>query len=149
MIGIFDLDNCLSNDEWRLCRIKVPKELSGPALMECFTDYHDYCLQDEVHHQQEVLAYEHVIFATSRPESVRDLTERWLSRHFPDLSYCLLMRPMTNYMPCSQLKVTLLANHWGGSIPLAVAYDDQPETLRAYQSELGLEVRHLYVNLRS
>jgi hypothetical protein len=92
-IAIFDLDGCISDDEWRLQFI----ESSGK---DQFVKYHiglseDKPLQSGIDRiTSHYISGDAIVFITARPESVRLKTDIWLEKNLKLSSeeYCLFMR---------------------------------------------------------
>lgn len=130
--AIIDLDNCVSNDQWRLPRIQ--NHHSRPN--DRYWDYHDCCDQD-LHENKHVITrlryqYRLLVF-TSRPEAVRRKTELWLAKW--DIPHDILfMRPNDNHMPSVEMKKTML-----GWLPAGYriehAIDDRHDILDMYRSQ--------------
>src|SRR3954468_804247 len=103
--AIFDLDNCISNDEWRLPHIRfdLPDNVD-----EKWAKYHQLCGGDNAEKLHLVRAAQDrelkLAFVTMRPEAVRAATIQWLERKVTQGPYLLLMRPDGDHRPSVQLK---------------------------------------------
>lgn len=130
--AIIDLDNCVSDDKWRLHMIEEHHEQPNDR----FWAYHDSCHLDK-HGNANVIAnlrynYRLLVF-TSRPEIVRGKTECWLQKW--DIPHDLLfMRPNDNHMTSVDMKRLMLS--WvpdGYNITHAI--DDRHDILEMYRSK--------------
>lgn len=138
--AIFDLDNCLSNDEWRIAHIRfnLPDNTD-----EKWDAYHQLCAGDNPANQR--LVYSAVerglrcAFITMRPESVREMTVEWIRKHLLTDPFMLCMRPDGDHRPSVELKreaaLRLKMNGHG----LVEAYDDRADIVDMYRS-LGIMV---------
>lgn len=132
---IFDLDNCLSNDEHRLSLI----DLSRPDVDDRYEAYHELCHEDTPCNVQvfreAIVGIDEIAFFTSRPESARAKTMAWISRWFGVVQYWLLMRPTGDHQPSADLKRQHLVR-FGKSFPRGInvvrAYDDREDVLSMY-----------------
>lgn len=129
---IIDLDNCVSNDQWRLPLI----QLSHPKPNDRYWDYHDKCHLD-AHSNQHIIAqlrykYRLLVF-TSRPEAVREKTEAWLFKW--DIPHdVLFMRPNDNHMTSVDMKRAMLS--WlPENYQVEHAIDDRHDILDMYRSQ--------------
>lgn len=130
--AIIDLDNCVSNDKWRLPRIQH----HHPRPNDRYWAYHDCCDQD-LHDNKHVISrlrcnYRLLVF-TSRPEAVRRKTEFWLYKW--DIPYDeLFMRPNDNHMPSVEMKRLMLS--WvPDGYQIEHAIDDRHDILDMYRSQ--------------
>jgi hypothetical protein len=134
---IIDLDNCLSDDQWRLPLIQHHHVKPNDRYWE----YHEVCHRDlpGARSRSKILQlsnnYKLLVF-TSRPEVVRDKTRCWLHKwgipHF-----ALFMRPNDNQQTSVDLKREMLS--WAAKSPssyqIEYAIDDRQDILDMYKSE--------------
>lgn len=131
-VAIIDLDNCISNDKWRLPKIRFDK----PRANDRYVDYHESCYMD-IHENQSVIdtlrrRYRLVVF-TARPEIVRTITEGWL-RKWRIPYEALFMRPNDDHSPSVEMKKKML-----GWLPAELsqvehAIDDRHDILDMYRA---------------
>ena len=122
---IIDLDNCISDDGWRIKRINWLTD--DPD--ERYREYHEAMGRDKLANAHLLNTEQDIIIFTSRPERYRGETERWLIAN--GVKYFLLfMRPYDNHMSSLQLKELFLDTL--GQVPLR-AYDDRPDIVEMYR----------------
>jgi hypothetical protein len=145
-VVIFDLDNCLAEDEHRQCKIDWSEE-------DSFKRYHEYHMLsafDEPRNESTLWWHHdegHEIFiVTSRPEHYRDITERWLALHAIPYDR-LLMRPNHHQGASPELKLELIQAAGIQFERIYRAYDDRLDVLEAYE-KVGIETEFLYINWR-
>lgn len=140
---ILDLDNCISNDGWRIPRIRW----DAPTP---FLRYHDYQLLspwDKIGNTDLFKGYPgQLVIFTSRPVLYRASTVEWLERH--RIKAHLIMRNDNDHRSSMHVKETQLTQLWNYGIDLSdvdCAYDDRPEICAMYR-EHGMiaEVRSLH-----
>lgn len=137
--AIFDLDNCLSDDEHRVQHIDWSKTGN-----DRWTKYHDMCMLDKVNPQAASLLRMHVaeehgiLFITGRPEAYQSKTVDWISRNFAGLLFSLRMRPNDNVQASAALKADLLrlwlSDRGVHASQVVAAYDDRADILRVYRA---------------
>jgi len=131
-IAIVDLDNCISEDKWRWNMF----DLHLPIINERYQRYHEAC-ESDLHLNTEVVrqlsrSY-HLIIFTSRPESVRVKTQRWLNRwRIPNIG--LFMRPNDNHEPSVPLKRSMM-RALPPHLKVRYAIDDRVDILDMYADE--------------
>jgi hypothetical protein len=141
--AIIDLDNCVSNDQWRLNKI----QLHHPKPNDRYWEYHEHCHLDP-HGNRHVISqlrysYRLLVF-TSRPEIVRDKTERWLDEN--DIPYDLLfMRPDDNHMSSVDMKRLMLSWVPEGQYNIEHAIDDRHDILDMYRSQGIRQTRRVFI----
>lgn len=131
---IFDLDNCLSDDQWRHHLI-----IEG--------DYHAYssaAWADQFHspHRSFFVGGYTIVICTGRSDRYRELTVKWLTKWQVPWSI-LLMRPEGDNRPSAELKPELLScvnKSW-----IQIAYDDRDDVLFAYE-RAGIPCRKLVIH---
>lgn len=145
---IWDLDNCLSDDEPRVPLINW--SLEGEARWDA---YHEAAAQDRAAHVQLFharLAEENAfpIFITARPEWARRVTKIFLGRAgFAKPGHLLLMRANGDKRSSPEIKADkvdwLLANYPG--LKLVEAYDDREDCLEVYRAR-GIPAKRLAIH---
>lgn len=145
---ILDLDNCISDDEWRLPEIKWHHD----DFVERFHNYHQYAGSDDLGNAHLFSAQPPVIIITGRPIAYWKLTVRWLQHHrVPYVA--LMMRPNDDYhTDAPALKLLLLHRAFRMlSIKpedIACAYDDRLDVVSMYRG-CGVTAQQAYINERS
>jgi len=139
---IFDLDNCLADDQWRLPYI----DWSQQNVDLRYQNYHSLCgfdrcagLTDE--DRKMLIRHEGYVVFTSRPSWTRAITVEWLARARLPAPVEICMRQQGDYSPCAELKGRMLVRLIGKlGIPAYAWYgfDDQPAVIEAYRA-LGAE----------
>lgn len=130
--ALFDLDGCLSDDEWRLDDLAAGN----------FDIYHSKLDRDEVmnrtHFMHSINAGKVPVFITARPERYRDATTTWINNKLFDGEYVLLMRPDGDHQASPDVKVMLLQDQEILPREVDVAFDDRIDVLSAYKN-FGIE----------
>lgn len=132
---IFDLDNCLSDDEWRIPRIRW--DLSVEAGR--YDAYHAVCGEDALRNLSVVRAaaerFDGVAFCTARPEKVRTQTLDWLVRMglARGTAPTLLMRRNVDHRPGRDVKHEQLRQLRESMHDVIGAYDDRDDILEMYR----------------
>lgn len=153
---IFDIDNCLADDSWRIPRINWSTK--NPGLR--YAGYHDACLGDSAGNigvfEGWVVGHGCTpIFITARPNCVREKTVNWLRRHLPGLGaneeLILIMRNDNDndHSPSlllKQMAVTQLAFEEGFTLnQVQVAFDDRDDIVQMYRA-LGIRAEILKIH---
>lgn len=140
-ISIWDLDNCLSDDAWRIPRIDWSARCPGDR----YAAYHAAAGEDACAVRNAALfkawrAFGTApVFATGRPEAIRRETQDWIERHFGirPTRDSLFMRGDADHRPSVVLKRDMLdlirAAHPGAQI--ALAFDDHADIVAMYRDE--------------
>ncbi len=146
---IFDLDNCLSDDSWRIDKI----DWSHFAPDKRYAAYHDNCLGDAAANV-EVLKFmtqqARPVFFTARPASVREKTLQWIQRELQAKTPWLFMRGNDDHRPSVDLKRIMLKEFIEMGVPkedIVAAYDDHLGVLEMYREE-GIAAFHLAIHDR-
>ena len=140
-VVVFDLDNCLSNDAWRIKDIDWSKE--NPD--ERYAPYHALCRLDRPANQAVFRAFAKVarpVFLTARPDTVRAETEEWLARHFDVKSPILLMREAGDHRHSVELKRIMMACL--PSTPM-MAFDDRMDVCDMYDA-MGIPTTRMFIH---
>lgn len=129
---IFDLDGCISDDEWRLPMILK----SGKNRWD---EYHANACRDQPMNvnalQHHIDQGDRILFVTARPEEYRSNTWSWILRHFGEQGdWILLMRPDDDESPSPELKPWLLDKYNYKPEDIIAAYDDRWDVLESYRS---------------
>jgi hypothetical protein len=142
---IFDLDNCISIDEWRIKYIRWDRENPG----ERYEVYHRACGLDEPANRD---IFEHwarkatPVFLTGRPIAVRAVTLHWLDKHFRILDPILIMRNNGDHRKSVELKRDMVRSlHYHYDIDPIKAFDDRPEIVEMYRS-FGIDAEQVFVH---
>lgn len=135
---ILDLDNCISDDGWRIDRIRWDK-----SYQQRYHEYHMLSGFDKYRNSHLVCGYD-VVISTSRPQFYEQITRRWLFV-YGIKPVMLLMRKDGDYRPTVQVK---LEHHQAtkDALPndLHCIYDDNPAVIAMYKS-LGINARQIYI----
>lgn len=131
-IVIFDCDNVIADDGWRIPMIKRTDNV--------WNRYHNYHLAsayDNVgnRHLLHGAAHRSIYIFTAMPEHYRHLRELWFNhRRIPYTK--LVMRPDNDHRPSVELKRSMLLDLFDrGFSPahIAAAYDDRPDVVAMYR----------------
>jgi hypothetical protein len=158
---IYDLDNCLFDDSWRIPLI----DWSQDDIDKRYLPYHAGCGDDK---PGNIDAFRDTIknnimpiFVTARPEFFRENTAEQIAKYFlscdldyPDdrfFSYLLFMREAGNSMSSVELKRHILRTKIFGELgikPYEIrrAHDDIKEVLAMYKQEQIFDVVHLKIH---
>lgn len=129
---LLDIDNCISDDGWRISFI----DWRAPDLNR---RYHEYLLRapwDVLANADLVRHDRPIIFFTSRPLNYRGLTVEWLSRQRIQWQH-LLMRNDNDQRSSLSVKRWQLEQlvHYDVDITtIHHAYDDRPEIVEMYRT---------------
>jgi hypothetical protein len=132
---IFDLDNCLADDEWRIPFINK----KAASDFDVWHKYHSLSFNDEhknfdVYCDHKYGSFDKVAILTARPNFYRHITEHWLKINGIEYDY-LMMR--TNDMPSHILKMHMLTNLISvEKEPISALYDDR-EIIVEYYNKAG------------
>jgi hypothetical protein len=144
---IFDLDNCLSDDAWRIKYI----DWDEPDLCKRYAAYHDHAPRDKADPEKRAFFHRIVgerghtpIFFTGRPTRLRSQTATWL---LEELGYdapnelLMFMRRPGDRSRAADLKSMMLTDAMAYGIPLDSirgAVDDREDVVEMYKS-FGLD----------
>lgn len=146
---IFDLDNCLSDDGWRIDLI----DWSQTEPDKRYAAYHDNCSGDaaaNVQVFQFMTKQCRPVFFTARPASVRRQTNEWISLALGIQHGWLYMRGNDDHRPSVELKRSMLKEFIEMGVPkedIVAAYDDHLGVLDMYREE-GVAAFHLAIHDR-
>lgn len=151
---IFDLDNCIANDGWRIKYI-VQKDtaivLDDDNSYSCkpVFDYHDYNSLspfDRAENTHLLYGVKPIVIFTSRPERYRLITEKWLEVN--NITYrSLHMRPDSLNASAAKLKSAMLNALFSEYGPATIAYDDDDDVVRMYQQN-GIRAVRAWIHNR-
>lgn len=135
---ILDLDNCISDDGWRVKLIDHSK-----TGREKHTAYHQACGADKFCNQDLLRVYPIIIF-TSRPKACESMTTAWLRSHdiHPEI---MMMRPEGNEDSDVDLKRGFLKEILIDYEDIECAYDDRPDVVAMYRLQ-GLKAEVLAIH---
>ena len=135
---IWDLDNCLADDAWRIPLID--HALAGRAR---WARYHSACAADEPGNL-DVFITQHTLqpdalpaFVTGRPACVRAATMSWIGAHIelPRTGYTLLMRGDQDECGSVELKRRALRALRQAGFETIMAFDDRADIVEMYRAE--------------
>lgn len=146
-LAIWDLDNCISDDAWRIPFIAW--EHADPDAR--YKRYHELGINDNpgnVGTFSWSLSEGMIpVFITGRPCTFRDNTTRWIRAHFgvtlarPEF---LLMRAHGDHRPAAEMKFDAAS-----SLPkrqVVFATDDQRDVVQMYRWRLGFNAVELRIH---
>jgi hypothetical protein len=142
---ILDLDNCISDDGWRVGYI----DKNRPAHHR-YRKYHLLAGFDEPHNKHLFKPEEghQNIILTARPNEYRDIAVEWLMRHGVQYRF-LLMRPENDFRPAAEAKLNMLLNlnslYGMPTSDIVAAYDDNMSIIEMYRRE-GISATQLKIH---
>lgn len=149
---IWDIDNCIANDAWRIPFI----DWTAADPYQRYMPYHRVCSGDQSHNMREFedLHERHnadPCFITARPEAVRHMTMSWLRRHFTrsfPAANRLLMRGNDDHRASVDLKRDLLTELFAAEpeARVVLALDDRADVLTMYRQHFGIVTRLLAIH---
>lgn len=142
---IVDLDNCISDDAWRIPKIDWSKK--NP--LERYHEYHSLSAFDALVNEDIVTRPgQRAIVFTARPVLYRAITEEWLRRHDVPFDH-LVMRNNDDHRHSMEIKRQMLhwlPEHYGVSWKrIAAAYDDRQDVVdmfRRYDIDAYVRAAH-------
>lgn len=145
MTILVDLDNCLSDDEWRIPYIVWAAE--NP-----FARYHNYHLMGafDKAKNKEILKGQDVIIMTARPSHYAASTLEWLRRNHIEHRH-LMMRNDKDHRPSHIVKQTMLhallqnKEYEVELMKIKMAYDDHLGIIEMYRKN-GVPATHLKIH---
>lgn len=142
--AIWDLDNCLANDAWR---IPLVDWSDGLDPLKRYAAYHAACEDDLLCHSKIFIAVNLIarpIFLTGRPSVVRSQTEQWIFSKLGILQPFIMMRGNTDNSTSLALKRKMLKDlPYHGQV--VAAFDDRPEIVQMY-CENGIPAMQLKIH---
>lgn len=146
---ILDLDNCISDDEWRIPLI----DWTQRDPIRRYAKYHAAAPADECGNRHLFEGRAAAVF-TARPECYRAQTATWLREKGVPVRH-LFMRPMRDHRPSRLLKMAQLARLLSAyrvtgppSELIVAAYDDRADVVQMYR-EAGLNAHVAYIHTTS
>lgn len=138
---IFDIDNCISDDGWRIPLIDWTPGISPD---ERYRLYHENAHLDKPRNLEVFVTWmrmpdTRIVFMTARPEPLRFITERWLLRYFRITMPRLMMRELGNHSRSTILKYRMLRTLQASFAPgdaILHAYDDRQDVVDMYNRNL-------------
>jgi uncharacterized HAD superfamily protein len=151
---IFDLDNCIADDEWRLHMIRGESESDN---FQRYREYHENCGDDvcripvsddrQSTHYMIMSGEYDVVIITARPVEYSDLTEEWLLRNGIEYTH-LLMRQKGDFRSSIMVKFDAIVKTNDLRVEdIELAVDDRLDILNMY-SQFGIPTRHVQINQR-
>lgn len=135
--AIFDLDNCLANDQWRIQYI----DWTQSAPDHRYHDYHSLAPFDspanlDTFRPLARASKIRIAFFTARPAAFRAATGIWLDRNGMRFD-ALMMRPRGDHRPSMQLKAAHLLsflkdNSLSPQDDIIGAFDDRQDVVEMY-----------------
>lgn len=135
MIVLCDVDNCISEDLWRVPFIRW--HLPDPNLR--FRDYHLAAALDSAQNLDVLRQHwnARVFFLTAMPEEYGGIRENWLQQNRINYER-VLYRPRGNHQCSIELKRGMVRQLRDEGVPLwecRAAYDDRAEIVAMFQQE--------------
>lgn len=147
-IALWDLDNCLADDEWRIPFI----DWSATNPDKRYDPYHMRCGEDvprNVRMFHALSAAAVPVFCTARPESVRSTTQQWirgkLGRSMAHPAERLLMRRNGEHLPSVELKRVMAKRLLDAGNIVVAAFDDRQDVVEMYRA-LGIPAARLWIH---
>lgn len=149
-LTIWDLDNCLSNDEWRIKYIDWRTD--DPWAR--YRMYHTLCGSDK---PGNIELFKHwlglnaiPVFCTARPEVTRSITQLWINSHFGMLmrdhsinAISVYMRSNNDHRRSPEVKYDLvqqiLRDNEVNEQAIAHAFDDHEDVINMYRLRFGFQ----------
>jgi hypothetical protein len=148
---IFDIDNCLSNDEHRIPLI----DWSASNPEQRYAAYHAACDQDAVGNMdvfaRACTGQRKIVFFTARPNKVRAKTEAWIRAKLVGevQPFTLVMRNDGDHSPSVHLKSKMLIDYRSINNPdredVVAAYDDREDIVEMYRA-FGVDAHVLKIH---
>ena len=145
--AIFDLDNCIADDAWRIPLVDWSAADSGKR----YQAYHEACEGDKTGNRHILMDHinngDHLFFLTGRPNAVRQKTVAWLQKRLTEAldsgiitripTWGLLMRNDGDERRTVDIKrsqLQSLAGDWGQALSDCTgAYDDREDIVEMYK----------------
>lgn len=135
MYAIFDLDNTIADDAWRIKNI----DWSKAHPFERYHPYHMLSAFDRLGNEELLSGLPsdtQIVVFTARPEFYSSITQEWLERN--NVAYeLLLMRPNDDHAHSLELKKRQLykfLENWAvDPSEVHVAYDDREDVVQMYR----------------
>lgn len=138
---IWDLDNCLSDDAWRISFI----EWGATDGDTKYGAYHSHCGMDSPGNLKIFAAFQLIsqpVFFTGRPESERQATEDWIQQRLKvEGRPYVLMRPNGNHARSADIKraqVMAFIQAHAALREILCAFDDREDIVAMYKDYYGI-----------
>jgi len=146
-LAIWDLDNCLADDAWRIPFV----DWHAASVRERYARYHELCIRDRPGNTEEFrrsVAAAEPLFITGRPDSVRCKTIHWIAQHLGVDWPRLLMRGDTDHRPSVNVKMEALVAELSrlGGAHIIRAYDDREDIVQMYHDTFDIDARLLGIH---
>lgn len=134
MYQIFDIDNCIADDEWRIPHIDWSQQHPDPR----YERYHRLAIHDKPGNLDAVRDTAELVFFTARPQRFFANTRRWLADALEGRNFLLYMRPDGDHRGSVELKRDQLHDfmtvHKAEPRHIWCAYDDREDVVQMYRS---------------
>lgn len=134
MIALWDLDNCLADDEWRIP--KIDWSATKPELR--YAAYHADAIRDRPGNLaafRAVSAAARPAFCTARPEAVRMRTARWIRDALGERAPELHMRARHDHRSAVAIKAGFVDRiRRATNEKIAFAFDDREDVVEMYRA---------------
>ena len=139
---IVDLDNCISDDQWRHPLIRWDVENK-------FLRYHGYhmAIPGDPAANLHIVHTERpseIAIVTSRPVAYRWLTTMWLEYHKIEYGLLVMRERGDEGLPSPEIKRKALGKIRQKHL-VTRAYDDRPDVIAMYKAE-GIAAEHLFIH---
>lgn len=130
---ILDIDNCISDDGWRIPFIKMETN----DLRARFHEYHMLSAFDVPANLQNIVRdADDILIFTARPSEYRAITDEWLRRRAGITPRLMIMRAPLEHAPSLELKKRMLCAVLRDTDiavgDIVAAYDDREDIVRMY-----------------
>lgn len=150
MITVFDIDNCIANDQWRHKYIAS----ENPDVWERFENYHLMAAYDEPVNLNVVqkIPAENRVFFTAMPEYYAPLRRAWLMMHNIDY-FKIYFRRDEDHRHSVDVKrdmlYKLMFDCGARSVEdllIDAIYDDRPSIIKMFKEDFELPAIRMYVH---
>ncbi len=130
---IFDCDNCISDDEWRIRTIDWDK--ADPT--ERYDTYHKLAKYDDARNLHLFPEQEQIAVFTAMPEKFKEERLFWFQKNNLKVDW-LLMRRNDDFRPSTEIKRDMLFDlakkmKTSSFSFVSAAYDDRPDVIQMYK----------------
>ena len=149
-IQIIDLDNCISDDFWRLDKITneaKPEFFEGTDNEFKYHLYHLNHIFDKSANLEKIIGFQNIIM-TARPACFFKQTMLWLEHHgfFPHIK-ASMFRPIGCDLPSVELKKQMVEKlKFETNVNIIKAYDDRQDIVDMYKNEFDINSERLFIN---
>lgn len=149
---ILDIDNCISDDQWRMMYI----DHNAKDLTKKYRRYHAKAVHDHPGNLHLIKASSELAFITCRPRHWIDSTRWWLNEVLATFfiqrevqlrikTAPLVMRPDDDIRPSPEFKAEAIQTF--GLKNIRSAFDDRRDVVAAYR-EMGVNAHQVFINAR-